>query len=221
MCLSAPFTASDQRYQWPSCHALTSSIPGLSQLVLAPYRNLIPYKPRRRPDASTTMPRLAYRRAVVPVSLRYNIPVVPPAGFSAAPKNRDRDSPGAENAHISPWTLSIRHLLGCIDALYTYQSTFSTTSPLYHLQVPVQHLRIVTETAHGRRTSTLAENRYLPMSTVHSSRPRMHWCTMYVPSTFQDHGPDPYPSGLRSPPVWRPYCLVDLTPQANHILFWL
>ena len=48
------------------------------------------------------MPRLAYRRAVVPVSLRYNIPVVPPAGFSAAPKNRDRDSPGAENARISP-----------------------------------------------------------------------------------------------------------------------
>ena len=72
------------------------------QLVLAPFRNLIPYKPRRRLDASTTMPRLAYRRAVVPVSLRYNIPVVPPAGSSAAPKNRDRDSPGAEKAIISP-----------------------------------------------------------------------------------------------------------------------
>ena len=79
-------------------------------------------------------------------------PVVPPT----APKNRDRDSPGAENARISPWTMSIRHLPGCIDALYTYQSTSGTTSPLYHLQIPVQHLRIVTETAHGRRTSTLA-----------------------------------------------------------------
>ena len=97
MCSSAPFTASDQRYKWLSCHALTSAIPGLSQLVLAPYRNLIPYKPRRRPDASTTMPRLAYRRAVVPVRLRYNI-------------------------------------------------------PLYHMQVAVQHPRIVTETAQEQRT---------------------------------------------------------------------
>ena len=215
MCLSVPFAASDQRYQWLSCHALTSAIPGLSQLVLAPYRNLVPYKPRRRPDASTTMPRLAYRRAVVPVSLRYNISVVPPAGSSAAPKNRDRESPGTENAHISPWALSICHLLGCIDAL----PTSGTTSPLYHLQVPVQHLRIVTETALGRRTSPLAETQYLPMSTVHSSRPPMHWCTMYVLSTLQDHDPDPYPSGLGSPPVWRPYCLVDQTPQATHILF--
>ena len=218
MCLSAPFTASDQRYQWLSCHALTSAIPGLSQLVLAPYRNLIPYKPWRRPDASTTMPRLAYRRAVVPVSIRYNIPVVPPGGFSAAPKNRDRDSPGAENARISPWTMSMRHLPGAF-MHYTYRSISGTTSPLYHLQVPVQHLRIMTETAHGRRTSTLAENRYLPMSTVHSSRPPMHWCTMYVPSTLEYHDPDPYPSGLGSPPVWRPYSLVDQTPQATQILF--
>ena len=167
MCLSAPFTASDQRYRWFSCHALTSAIPGLSQLVLAPYRNLIPHKPRRWPNASATMQRLAFRRAVVPVSLRYNIPVVPPAGCSAAPKNRDRDSPGAEKALISPWTMSIGHLLLYIDAPYSYQSTSSTTSPLYHPQVPVQHLRIVTETAHWQRTST-----YLPMSTVHSSRPR-------------------------------------------------
>ena len=128
MCSSAPFTASAQRYRWLSCHALTSAIPGLSQLVLAPYRNLIPYKPRRRPDASATMQRLAFRRAVVPVSLRYNIPVVPPAGCSAAPKNRDRDSPGADKALISPWTMSIGHLLLYIYALCTFSAHYRITT---------------------------------------------------------------------------------------------
>ena len=55
-------------------------------------------------------------------------PVVPPAGCSAAPNNRDRDIPEAEKALISPWTMSIGHLLMYIDALYSYQSTSSTTS---------------------------------------------------------------------------------------------
>ena len=32
-----------------------------------------------------------------PTNLQYNIPVVPPAGTSAAPKDRDRDSSWAES----------------------------------------------------------------------------------------------------------------------------
>ena len=125
MCSSAPFTASDQRYQWLSCHALTSAIPGLSQLVLAPYRNLFPYKPRRWPNVSATMQRLAFRRAAVPVSLRYNI-------------------------------------------------------PLYHLQVPVQHLRIVTETAQEQRTRVSLHEPCLCATFL------VHLCTIHTdPSPVQ------------------------------------
>ena len=171
----------NQRYPW--------LIPACTGSLQKPY----PAQTRRWPNASATMQRLAFRRAVVPVSLRYNIPIVPPAGLRAAPKNRDWDSPGADKALISPWTMSIGHLLLYIDAPYSYQSTSGTTFPLYHLQVPVQLLRIVTETAHGRRTSTLAENRYLPMSTVHSSRRPMH----YVRSQHIT-GSQPWPVPLRS-----------------------
>ena len=158
MCLSAPFTASDQRYQWLSCHALTSAIPGLSQLVLAPYRKLTPYKPRRRPDASTTMPRLAYRRAVVPVSLRYN--TTSPLYHLQVSVQHLRIV--TERAQEQKMRISLHEpclyatFSGALMHIYIpiNQSTSSTTSPLYHLQVPVQHLRFVTETAHGRRTST-------------------------------------------------------------------
>ena len=68
----------------------------------------------------------------IPIHLRYNIPVVPPASTSAAPKNRDRDTGGElarwQRTGISPWALSIAHVLRCTDALCTFPAHYRITT---------------------------------------------------------------------------------------------